>query len=290
MAFLLWVEDTKRIVLNGGVTGTTPKAPFVQDTNWQNLALKRVMRLAAEEGYDRVSWVTGEQTADRYSLDQRLSSVWYRKNGDGTYNFDAFAREDGNSVLHRCGIQLEDVERFLGKEIASKMQNEVGELRGNEFVLEKDSLKINVGWARELYDKAIPGWMQKFGKKHGARLETIALVDCGAKTVFSDGDNSYEVRPYTNTATGNTDYAIWEGDAELQTGFDSEAEAAQVVQEDYGIDMFSGEDVPAVHQFSLPVTEKMRLALMEGQPLFAESVTDQQECVDDEMGFCQSPR
>jgi len=56
--------------------GTVPDAPFKSD--WQELVIKRMLRYAAEKGYDSMSWVTGEQTADRYDLSKHVSRLdWF---------------------------------------------------------------------------------------------------------------------------------------------------------------------------------------------------------------------
>ena len=42
-------------------------APFVTSTDkWLSLALKRIITMAAQEGYDKVAFVNGEQSAERY--------------------------------------------------------------------------------------------------------------------------------------------------------------------------------------------------------------------------------
>ena len=53
--------------------GTIPDAPFKQ--SWPMLAMKRVIRIAAEEGFDRVAWTTGEQQADRYDLRRYIYAI-----------------------------------------------------------------------------------------------------------------------------------------------------------------------------------------------------------------------
>jgi len=54
--------------------GAVPDAPF-KGNAWAELAIKRVMRLAAEEGFDSVAWTTGEQQSARYSLSRVLNSL-----------------------------------------------------------------------------------------------------------------------------------------------------------------------------------------------------------------------
>ena len=47
-----------------------PAAPF--EKNWHELAMKRMLRYAAENGYDKIAWTTGDQQADRYNLGRSL--------------------------------------------------------------------------------------------------------------------------------------------------------------------------------------------------------------------------
>jgi hypothetical protein len=54
------------------IQGSTPDAPLARD--YPSLVMKRVMRMAAEQGYDGVGWTTGQQQADRYR-EQLLNGV-----------------------------------------------------------------------------------------------------------------------------------------------------------------------------------------------------------------------
>ena len=42
-----------------------PNAPFKKTSAWARLAMKRAIQYAAENGFDRIAWTTGEQQADR---------------------------------------------------------------------------------------------------------------------------------------------------------------------------------------------------------------------------------
>lgn len=50
-----------------------PRAPF--EKNWHELAMKRMLRYAAENGYDKIAWTTGEQQADRYNLSNVVNHI-----------------------------------------------------------------------------------------------------------------------------------------------------------------------------------------------------------------------
>jgi hypothetical protein len=49
--------------------GAVPDAPF--KNTWHELALKRMLRYAAEQGFDRIVWATGKQQIDLYQEDTR---------------------------------------------------------------------------------------------------------------------------------------------------------------------------------------------------------------------------
>ena len=65
-----------------GVTNT-PDAPFKK--NWHELALKRAIREAAENGYERLSWTPGEAQAARYDLSKQVNLVSGMKEPSGKY-------------------------------------------------------------------------------------------------------------------------------------------------------------------------------------------------------------
>jgi len=63
-----------------------PTAPFVGKTDaWVSLALKRVIRYAAENGFDKVAWTRGEQQVERYSsaLRKAVDVIEWKKTPEG---------------------------------------------------------------------------------------------------------------------------------------------------------------------------------------------------------------
>ena len=65
-----------------------PAAPFVQKTDaWTALVLKRMIRYAAENGFDSVAWTTGEQQVKRYesALRKRVDQIEWTKTPQGIH-------------------------------------------------------------------------------------------------------------------------------------------------------------------------------------------------------------
>ena len=68
--------------------GGIPSAPFVTKTEtWVGLSLKRMIRYAAENGFDKVAWTTGEQQAERYKevLRKVVDRIEWEKTKDGVH-------------------------------------------------------------------------------------------------------------------------------------------------------------------------------------------------------------
>lgn len=101
-----------------------PEAPF--EKNWHELAFKRMLRLAAEEGFDKVAWATGEQQAQRYAL----------SNGEGMKSFydkmipsfvSKYTKKWGAKVGEVTMPNLEENNTMWSVDITPEMQESVME-------------------------------------------------------------------------------------------------------------------------------------------------------------------
>ena len=81
---------------------SVPDAPFKK--SWPELALKHAVRYAAENGFDRVAWTTGEQQFQRYGSQH----IAWKKAGAG---WTVFAKEqvggeaDGMNIEQEADLQ-----------------------------------------------------------------------------------------------------------------------------------------------------------------------------------------
>lgn len=133
-------------------------APFVTDTkSWTALALKRVIAYAAENGFNRVAWATGEQQAARYDLSKQIESIDYKPNGDDTFDVEVHAQDRGGVVFSENDIDLARVEEVMGKEIAQKMINGEGRQRAHTWKTLSDlNLKVGGEGMKGYYDQIVP--------------------------------------------------------------------------------------------------------------------------------------
>jgi len=142
-------------------SGTTPAAPFVTKTEgWLNLALKRVMTMAVEGGYDRVAFVTGEQSAERYDLSKQVDQlVAYEDN-------TLVARQGGRNVIERKFKDEAELADMIGKEAARKLLEARPDMN-NQRVLSGQDLKVGGEGMKAFYDAIVPNAAKGLLKKVG---------------------------------------------------------------------------------------------------------------------------
>ncbi len=98
-----------------------PDMPYKQD--WHELVMKRMLRHAAENGYDRVAWTTGEQQAERYDLSKHIQSVEYFPH---TKTLEAYDHS-GKRVISETDVEPNDLPNYIGKEAAAKLADKINE-------------------------------------------------------------------------------------------------------------------------------------------------------------------
>lgn len=148
-----------------------PDMPFKKTDQWVNLALRRMMMYAAENGYDRIAWTTGQQQADRYDLSKQVDWIEYGKNENGTYWFTLPVEYSKPSELTE-----QELESYVGKDVAKKMidgEGIDGKLGGKR--LQGGDLKVGGSGMIAFYDQIVPKAAKKLAKPFGAEVETIQM-------------------------------------------------------------------------------------------------------------------
>ncbi|MBU1003035.1 MAG: PLxRFG domain-containing protein [Proteobacteria bacterium] len=224
-----------RPLVAGKGAGGVPNAPFKK--SWYLLAFKRVLRMAAEQGYDSVAWTPGEVQAERYDLSKQINMASAIANGDGTYNL-VVEDKSGNEVspYSRSGktVTPQEMEDTIGKDLTAKIIAGADAAKGKPwpktspinpafFTLRGLDLKVGGDGMKGFYDNILPKEVGKYVKK----LDKDTKVGTTEVPVVAVGDQAPQ---------------------EARTrGLDS----------DY-------KDV-----WSVPITDKMRLAVLQGQPLYS---------------------
>ena len=105
-----WYQDNEMLI---GV----PNAPFKNSTQWSLLAMKRMVRYAAENGFDKIAWTTGQQQFDRYAQGteeekaKRLRGMqeFYDKILPNTFNAEFNKNKWGNARVEQIEMPYGEV-------------------------------------------------------------------------------------------------------------------------------------------------------------------------------------
>jgi hypothetical protein len=157
--------------------GDVPDAPF-KDT-WYQLALKRLTKYAADNGYERIGLTTGKQQAERFDLSKQVDEIavpMVNQDGSRSVRIDP---TDGTSIklmvddksivtgygagsTQFSGKKLSEV---IGKDIADKVMKADADTKFT-------GLDLSVGGEgmKKYYDEIYPKFLDKYGKKYGASV------------------------------------------------------------------------------------------------------------------------
>ena len=186
----------------GSANGLVPDAPF--EKNWQELAMKRMLRLAAEEGFDKVAWTTGEQQAERYGIAKSVESIDVEDNGieefsDGTLVAKNISLRmandnvvhlyvDADGVAHGREFDGKHLSEVVGKDLALKI------MQPGNFTLEGEGLKVGGEGMKGFYDKMLPSFVSKYTKKWGAKVGTVEMPNLEQNNVMHSVDVTPQMR------------------------------------------------------------------------------------------------
>ena len=148
---------------------------FPFKNTWYELTTKRLIRYAADNGFDAVAIPKGSVSAKRYREEiDKVTKLIIQKD-DSQYVVRYFD-EDGLDVAEKV-FDMDNL-NLIQKDIGPKKFNELNELvrklktnvGEEELLLEKEIIIGSGKGKAELYDKAIPSFLKKYGKKWNARV------------------------------------------------------------------------------------------------------------------------
>jgi hypothetical protein len=166
-----------------------PSAPFVTKTEaWVSLAIKRLIRYAAEKDFDRVAFTTGAQQADRYDLSHQVSQIRYRES-DGilqTWKHDIDPEGYQEPTIEQV-VQADKLADFIGKEAAARIVDADPDSDGWKS-LKGQALKVGGAGMTIFYDVLLPNITNDVLRRlGGGKVEMVNLYhkvgDYGAKNV-----------------------------------------------------------------------------------------------------------
>ena len=174
-------EDLSRRLNEIDTRGLVPDAPF--EKNWMELGFKRMLRYAAENGFDKVAWTTGTQQAVRYSIGKVLSEVkvgfrdgerrvrFYQTNAESsslaTISDNGTIESATGFMSHYIGKNLDEV---VGKDLTSEILSAEG-----EKTIKTNDMSVGGEGMKSFYDKMLPTFASKYVKKWGSKVEDVVL-------------------------------------------------------------------------------------------------------------------
>jgi hypothetical protein len=216
------VEAALRKINREATEGKVPDAPFKNTEAWSLLAFKRILRMAAENGYDSVSWTPGEVQSERYDLSNQVDSVGAFKKDDGTYDIEVM-RDD--RIVSEQNLNESELEANLGKDLAEKIIKQTGREEPSGYrVYEGLDLKVGGEGMKAFYDKMLPKAIGKYIKKLD-KTAKVGITSVEAPLVGKDpsvvrlGDGWYVSDLQEETQAGpfrTRDEAIEAGKAKTQ--------------------------------------------------------------------------
>lgn len=151
-----------------------PDAPFKK--NWHELAMKRVLDYAAENGYDTVAITPGIQQVKRYEDATRQAVDEVAMYGDTLVGF-----KGGRRVIEQPISDPDELEKYVGKDIAQKLSTATPDMNFIRSVKGED-LTIGGEGMKGFYDKILPDYLNNYGKQYGAQVGEIDIVTAPGKS------------------------------------------------------------------------------------------------------------
>jgi hypothetical protein len=242
-----------------------PDAPM-KDT-WYQLALKRALKYAADNGYERVGITTGARQAERYDLSKQVEEITVPmviQDGSRSVRIEPVKGSTiklmvdaqgavtgfGPTSVQFSGKKLNEV---IGKELAEKVMAAAPETKFT-------GLDLSVGGEgmKKYYDEVYPQFLAKYGKKWDAKVgQTTVNIGTEDKLAPKLRERGYDPETVTlqdilSENNGRTPSWLTEDDVlALELGYELTSKGVQKEPIRY-----------------IDITPQMRESVGKGQPLF----------------------
>lgn len=253
-----------------------PDMPFKSTDAWTSLLLKRMIKYAVDNGYDRIGWTTGDQQAERYDLGKQVQVLEVHKDGR-LYDLSGIPTNSTEFIPLAHKIQESDLSRYVGKEMAQKILNNEHIQAGKPISYSGLDLSIGGEGMKAYYDNIVPKVANQIGKQFGTKVEPgqIQFIDPRPPSTNTQGMYLSEFRgqPVIKNRFGQTfkglkdGQAQWADTADGAKLFDSTDEAEKAMEDAIAAENPQVTRTETIH--TLPIPPEMANTVQEkGQPLF----------------------
>ena len=147
-----------------------PDAPFKK--SWMEMTAKRMITQAVENGADRLSWTPGAKQAERYDLSKQIEQINLIKSDITGQNYLNAYDKNGEKVMVQVLDDISKLPDYIGKEAADRLMKQTPEKTNAGMVYKLQGQELSVGGEgmKGFYDKMLPDFLRKLGKKYGAQV------------------------------------------------------------------------------------------------------------------------
>lgn len=245
---------------------TNPIAPFVQTTDaWVSLAIKRIIKLAADENFDKVAFISGGQSAARYDLGKQVRELRIFRFKDGKYGAHSTPAGEPvnyiNQVTPRGGVDASKLAGYIGKDLTDKA---ISDLEGKPLSTDPadfpsvvySGLALSVGGdgMKVFYDTIVPRVTRDLLKKLGGG--PLSKVTVGEATKLAD-DRVEEIENLDGSGFHYLAYGI--NGARVGSAYETREDA------------IAAAGMGPSEQFSFDITPTLHELAAQGMPLFSKT-------------------
>jgi hypothetical protein len=158
---------------------TVPPAPFARTEDWTLLAIKRMVRMAVERGFQRIGWTTGAQQTSRYARGEQVDALDYLPLPSGAYRVAGLKQGE---VVREMEVPARLLSPLLGEKLATRVRAGDGDLsprgstRGTPLRrLEALSLHLGDAGMGGYYDGIVPAVVNRWARPLGAQTTTAKI-------------------------------------------------------------------------------------------------------------------
>ena len=189
--------------------GAFDKGPFVEDVNkWTQMTMKRVLRMAIDEGYDAIAWTPGKVQTERWgnkSTSIQKLEVYtiedlnvLEDENKAVFMIGNLVDGDGNIVMDSKPVSYMTLKKLFGQQGADKI---VGDLRTKfdddgvrTMQYENPNIKFILQSFYNLYDEIVPNKSKPLIRKldKSAKVENIEVEGLGMRKSIKITDKMKE--------------------------------------------------------------------------------------------------
>ena len=119
---------------------------------WVSLMLKRMIGWAVENGFDKIAWATGAQSAEHYKLEKHVSKLEWMENEKKLFGYDP---KTEMMTVSEAEVTREKLPKYIGKELAERLAGQKKDTFGVR-TLEGDGLVVGGEGMKTFYDSVLP--------------------------------------------------------------------------------------------------------------------------------------